>query len=284
MLSATLALLMQVGPNPSLAPASSIPDELAELRRRQKEQETNIAPITGRLEACLARAEQDSTAARIEAQSWLDNAIGMTKAEALQCRGYAEANLGRWADAGRSFISARDAHGEVDAKYRARLGAMAGNAMIAAENNQQALQVLDRAEQDAVAAGFAPLLAEIAIDKARAHVNQNAPDAAALSLAEARRLAPNSARVWLLSATLARRMDDLPTAQSQIEQANRLDPTNPEVGLEAGVIAILTGNENAARQSWQSIVALSPASPQAQAAQSYLDQLGEPAPDPTNQP
>ena len=52
---------------------------------------------------------------------------------------------------------------------------------------------------------------------------------------------------------LMRRLDRLGLAQEAIEAAAKLTPTNPEVGLEAGVIAVLAGRDEAARASWQSI-------------------------------
>jgi hypothetical protein len=42
------------------------------------------------------------------------------------------------------------------------------------------------------------------------------------------------------------------------------------------VIAALSGHDDAARQSWQSVLATAPGTPQAQQAQGYLDQLGAP--------
>lgn len=276
MLSATLALLLQVGPHPGVAPISAVPPELDELRRRQRAETTDLAPLPDRLKSCLARAEQDSTAARVEADSWLDSAVGITRAQALQCRGYAEANLGQWAGAARSFLAARDDSDAVDARYRARLGAMAGNALLTAGNLDQALIVLGRAKTDAADADFGPLGAEIEIDRARAFVSQGNLDSATAALAAARALAPRSARAWLLSATLSRRGDDLAAAQTQIQQASRFDPTNPEIGLEAGVIAVLSGNDDAARRSWQSIIAIAPESPQASTAKTYLEQLDRP--------
>ena len=44
---------------------------------------------------------------------------------------------------------------------------------------------------------------------------------------------------------------------------------------EAGVIAALAGRVEAARASFESVVALDPASPQAQTARNYLEQLAE---------
>ena len=69
----------------------------------------------------------------------------------------------------------------------------------------------------------------------------------------------------------------------EIEQAATLAPTNPEIGLEAGVIAVLGGREDAARQSWQSVIDLQPESLAAQTATGYLAQLG-PAPAPAPAP
>ena len=56
-----------------------------------------------------------------------------------------------------------------------------------------------------------------------------------------------------------------------------LAPMDGEIGLEAGVIAILGNREEAARQSWQSVIDIQPDSLAAQTAKNYLAQLG-PAP------
>ena len=276
MLSAALTLLMQVGPNSALSPAPAIPPELYELRERQRAQNADIAPIADRLRACLLRAEADGSAARIEADAWLEGAGGLSRAHAFHCRGYAEANMAQWADSARSFVAARDSSDEVDTRYRARLGAMAGAALLTAGNSKQALTVLNQARSDAADSRFPLLVAEIEIDRARAFVGEGDDAAAFEALEEARAMAPGNAQAWLLSATLSRRTNDLRTAQSQIEQANRLDPMNPGVGLEAGVIAVLLGNDEAARRSWQSVVTIAPKSVQAQSAKNYLEQLAQP--------
>ena len=65
----------------------------------------------------------------------------------------------------------------------------------------------------------------------------------------------------------------LAAAQAQIATAAELAPRDPEVGLEAGVIAMLAGNEAAARKSWQSAIATAPASEAAATAKGYLAQL-----------
>jgi Flp pilus assembly protein TadD len=74
---------------------------------------------------------------------------------------------------------------------------------------------------------------------------------------------------------LLRRLDRLGEAQTAIEQAAALAPANPEIGLEAGVIAVLGARDAAARASWQSVITLAPESPAAATAKEYLAQLGD---------
>ena len=94
------------------------------------------------------------------------------------------------------------------------------------------------------------------------------------ALAQAREAEPDNAQAWLLSATLSRRQNKLIEAQAQIEKAAQLSPRDPEIGLEAGVIAVLAGNEGAARHSWRSVLEMAPDSPAAATAKQYISQLG----------
>jgi len=136
------------------------------------------------------------------------------------------------------------------------------------------LPLLDAAHADALAAGDAHLAGDIAIDRARALVALKRDGEAAAALAEARAASPDNAYGWLLSATLSRRMGQWSQAQAQIETAAQLQPVDPEIGLEAGVIAMLSGHAAAAARSWQSVIAAAPASPSADTARGYLAQLG----------
>jgi Flp pilus assembly protein TadD len=107
-------------------------------------------------------------------------------------------------------------------------------------------------------------------------------------------LAPDNGEGWLLKATLLRRMDRLGEAQTAIERAAALTPggsgNGPQIGLEAGVIAVLAGREAAARQSWRSVIELAPESLAAVTAKDYLAQLGDaqdtaaPTPDEAEEP
>ena len=153
---------------------------------------------------------------------------------------------------------------------------MAGNAALAAGDAEAALGAFDQATADA--AGQGALTGEIALDSARALVLLGENEQADEALAAARAAAPNDAQAWLLSATLARRTGDLATAQTQIERAAELDPRSRAIGLEAGVIAVLSGREDAARKSWQSVIEASPDSPEAETARGYVAQLDSPQP------
>jgi tetratricopeptide (TPR) repeat protein len=97
-------------------------------------------------------------------------------------------------------------------------------------------------------------------------------------LVAARSLDAQNALAWLLSATLARRLGKLGEAQGFIETAAALARDYPEVGLEAGVIAMLQGRGNAAEASWRSVVEVAPDSEAAATARSYLAQLAEQEP------
>lgn len=274
MLSTALIFLLQVGPNPSAPTLEAIPFELRELRRRQTESQ-NVDPVqeTDPLALCLMRAEDDPIAAKTEANIWLETSVGLTRAHGLHCRGYAEAQSGDWPAAANSFVAARTEPAVMDPKYRARLGAIAANALITSGEPQAGLELLDKAIPDAALSNFSALEAEMWLDRARAQVMLDKPDDASISLGSARRLSPTSSQAWLLSATLSRRRGDLESAQAQIEQAAKLNLINPEIALEAGVIAILSGDEDKARKNWQQVVTLLPNSALAITARGYLEQL-----------
>lgn len=186
---------------------------------------------------------------------------------------------GKWEAAQSAFTAAHEVTSASEPATRARLGGMAGNAVLALGKPDTALALLDQAHGEALGAGDSRLAAEISIDRARALVALKRDGDAATALATARANAAENGQGWLLSATLSRRQGKLAEAQQQILVAAQLMPLDPEVGLEAGVIAMLAGREDAARRSWLSVVKAAPGSDAARTAQSYLDQLGpDPAP------
>ncbi|CUS44086.1 hypothetical protein MGWOODY_Smn172 [hydrothermal vent metagenome] len=57
-----------------------------------------------------------------------------------------------------------------------------------------------------------------------------------------------------MSATLARRTNDLPRAKKDIAEAIKLAGDDPSVQLEAGNIAAATGDEAGAKAAWNMAV------------------------------
>ncbi len=80
---------------------------------------------------------------------------------------------------------------------------------------------------------------------------------------------------WLLSATLARRMDDLPMARAHIEQAAKLSRNDASIALEQGVIYALSGDRDpAAKAAFQRALEVSAkGSDTATKATAYLAEL-----------
>ena len=226
-----------------------------------------------RLTVCLDQARTDPATAIVTADTWLAEATGAQRSAPQQCLGTAYVSLLRWDAAEGAFVAARDAQPADRALERAKLGAMAGNAALGAQHAAAALPLLDQALVDARAASQTELAGSIAADRARALVALDREEEAGAALADARRDAPQLANVWLLSATLARRLDALDEAQGYIETAAALAPQDAAVGLEAGVIAALGGRDDVARASWRSVIDMAPTSPAASTAANYLAQL-----------
>lgn len=276
------ALLAQVGPSVSPGAGRALPQAPLDIRRKRTEAAEPVEP--GRLSQCLSLARSDALAAEEQAEAWRAAAKGPERVEASHCRGVALSTLGRWSEAVSSFTDARELTPSNELARKARLGAMAGNAALAGNDAAKADALFASAHNDALAAPDPVLAGDIATDRSRALVVLGRLDEAAKLLDGARAATLSNADTWLLSATLARRQGKLGEAQGFIEQAARLalpgSDISPEIGLEAGVISVLSGREGAARKSWQSVIALAPSSAEARTAQSYLDQLGpEPAPE-----
>lgn len=272
--SLILPLLLQAGPDPA---AGAIPDFSAEVQDRPPRDPSE--PVAQRiepswLEECFALVESDVARAHVKAQVQRDSTSGEDRILANHCLGIAATALGRWDEARQAFLAARDESPAEELAIRARLGAMAGNAALPAGDVQGALSLFEQAEADARASASADLIALVEVDRARALVGLNRLDEAEALLRDAWKLRPKDGEPPLLLATLLRRLNRLEEAQGVIADAAELDPANPSVGLEAGVIAILSGREDAARQSWQSVIETAPGSDQAEVAQIYLDELG----------
>lgn len=274
-------ILAQIGPavSPGLPPRPAVEGREGLPRRKSAPPAPSAAaaPVQSRLKACLDDAETSPGDAIDDAEQWLQQVKGTPQVGPQQCLGAAHSRRGEWDEAQTAFLAARDAAAASDTGLRAKLGGMAGNAALAGGAPDKALAALDTAQADAQAADDVKLAGEIALDRARALVALKRDDEAAKALVEARTSSPDNPLAWLLSATLSRRQGKLVAAEAQIVTAAGLNPTDPEIGLEAGVIAVLAGHDDAARKSWKSVVAAAPGSEAATAANTYLAQLGEAA-------
>lgn len=231
-----------------------------------------------RMTLCQQEARQDPASAILTASIWVNEGTTIERSLPLQCLGMAYTSLLRWQAAEEAFLSAREAAATTSPSGRARLAAMAGQAALADKRMDAALAAFDLAAADLAQTVNPALNGEIAADRARALVGLGRTADAASALEIARRDAPQLPSAWLLSATLARRTGDLAAAQGFIETAAALAPADPVIGLEAGVIAVLAGRDDAAHASWQSVIAAAPDTAEAEQAKAYLKQLEEPAP------
>ncbi len=277
MIASALALfVMQVGPAPS---TTAFPDLPEELRDRSKRENGEAAPNTagtsgGKLAECVTLAAGDPEAASDMAQTWRETADSQFElAQSAHCLGLALVRLDDFEGAQRAFDLAAGEVPDGAPAYQARLSAMSGNAAMAQGKPAIAELAFARATSYAAAAGDTALSASVSVDRARALVALGRNDEAVTALADARSSDPANARAWLLSATLSRRLERLGEASEQITQAALLAPQDPAVGLEAGVIAALSGREEEARRSFESVLLVAPDSDEANRARGYLEQL-----------
>lgn len=267
-LSPLALLLMQVGPNPVTGGVPGTPDEL----RDRPPPPARLQQ--GKLASCLQETNAAPEKALDTAQRWREKAANdLESAQSAHCLGLALVKLSRYDEAQRVFDLASGEAPVDNPGYAARLSAMAGNAAMAQGNAEAALPLLDRAGDQAALAGDRPLTADLRVDLARVLVQLGRQEDASRALTEARDADPEDAQAWLLSATLSRRLERLGEAQAQVERAATLAPRDPQVGLEAGVIAALSGREADARASFASVVEVAPGTSEAERAQAYITQL-----------
>ena len=226
------------------------------------------APQPSQFEQCAILAQSEPERAVQQANAWH---IGGGGIDARQCLGLAYAQLERWRPAAIAFEqAARDAEVQRDARA-ADLWAQAGNARLAGGETKLAKAAFDAALARGTLEGMAR--GETLLDRARALVAMNDPAAARADLDKALELAPEDPLAWLLSATLARRQNQLDRAAKDIAEAAKRSPDDASVALEAGNIAMLQGMPEAARVAWQGAIRNQPGTPAAKAAEAALKQL-----------
>ncbi len=226
---------------------------------------------------CLDLARKDAPSAVTEASLWTQQGGGYL---ALACRGFALATDFKFDMAAPVLIEAAKGAEERKDPRATRFWAQAGNSAIAAGQPEIALDTLNKAL--ATTTQDSEERSDSEVDRARALVALNRTADAEKSLTTSRQLSPENGTAWLLSATLARRLNKLPDALIYIQTSAALLPRDPAVALEAGNIAIAAGDETAARKQWEQVIAIAPTSRQANSAQAQLVALGAAPTPPTD--
>jgi tetratricopeptide (TPR) repeat protein len=244
------------------APAATVADTPeAELRRCT--QQIRTAP-----EQALAAAER-----------WRAKGGGLP---ARQCLGLAYSALERWPAAAAAFEeAAQEAEKKRDAG-RADLWVQAGNGWLAAADPARARKAFDAA----LATGLLPneLNGEVHLDRARAAVALGDLAGARADIDKGLVLVPADPFAWYLSAALARRQDDIARAQSDIAKAVKLAPDDASILLEAGNVAGVSGESEAAVGLYARAARAAPNSPAGRAAQAALAANAAPVGSPPRRP
>lgn len=225
-----------------------------------------------RLTLCIEQAAKDAPGAILTANRWLTEATGVGRSKPQQCLAMASAYMLRWDAAEASFNAAIASAAPTDHLRIARLYTQAGNAALAGGAPERALGAFDKA----VPGLSGEELGQLQLDRARALVALKREPEAGEALQQARTLAPQEPAAFLLSATLARRQKNYDPARQMIGIALRLSPSDPDILLEAGVIAMLSGDEPAARDAWTRAAANAGPGPLGEQARTYLGELGPP--------
>lgn len=236
--------------------------------------------IAERLSACLSSADLRPESGLADAAKWAGEGGG---AYAAHCKGYSLGKAGKFADAAAAFESGAVLP-SADVPTQARLWSQAGNAALAGGDAARALADLNHALEKPLPAALST--GEIHLDRARARVATGDLKGARSDMDSSLVMAPQDPLGWLLSATLARRMDDLPMARAHIEKAASLARNDGDIALEQGVIYALSGDRDAAaKAAFQRAQEVAPkGSVVAGKASTYLTQLAQatsaPAPTP----
>lgn len=200
-----------------------------------------VDTVRNRYRDCLALTRTEPARAVAQAQAWLGSG---GRIEAAQCLGLAWSGQGKWTDAATAFeTAARDAEVRQD-RRRGELWVEAGNAWLAAGDAARARKALEAALATRLL--IPALEGEVHLDLARAAAAADDLAAARTQIDKGLALVPGDAFGWYLSAALARKAKDLPLAREHIARAVSLAPDDAAILLEAGNIAGLSGERDAA--------------------------------------
>lgn len=219
----------------------------------------------GRYDTCTKLIAADAGKAAAVADAWSRVNGGVP---ARQCLGLAYAAQALWPEATAAFAQAAgDAETQQDGRA-ATLWAQAGNAALAGGDPARARGYLDRAL--ALPVLGAPYRGEALLDRGRADVAADDPAAARRDIDEALGLVPGDPMAWLLSATLARRVQDVSRARHDIAKAVLLAGNDATVQYEAGNVAYVGGDAAGAAAAWRRAAAAGPETSAGRAAAAAL--------------
>lgn len=222
---------------------------------------------------CLADVRADAEKAVATANDWRMRGGGWL---ARQCLGLAYSALGRWEPAATAFDQAA-AEAEVKRDpHHADLLVQGGNSWLAAGDPAKARKDFDAAL--ALGSLAAELRGEVLLDRARAGVMASDLPGARIDIDKALALVPADPFGWYLSAALARREGKLARAKTDIAKAVELGGDDAAVLLEAGNIAGVAGDVDAAKGLYARAIRAAPGSEAAKAAQAALAANATPQP------
>jgi tetratricopeptide (TPR) repeat protein len=221
-----------------------------------------------KFDRCMDQIAVDANKAIAFANTWRAETGGVA---AHQCLGLAYVAQQRWLPAMAAFEQAAQiAERSKDARS-ATLWVLTGNAALAGGQPAKAISAFDTALGSGVLQGEAA--GEAHLDRARASVMLGDLKNARISITQAKKLAAADPLVWLLSATLARRQNDLALAEADITEALKRSPDDASVALEAGNIAMAKGAPDAAKTAWQAAQRMAPKSAAGLSAANALKQF-----------
>jgi tetratricopeptide (TPR) repeat protein len=214
---------------------------------------------------CLALTRTAPERASGQAQAWLGSGGGLM---AAQCLGLALSAQEKWPEAAAAFeAAARDAESRQD-RRRGDLWVEAGNARLAAGDPAAARKAFEAALATKML--IPQLEGEVHLDLARTAVALDDPASARTHVDKGLALVPKDPFAWYLSAALARKQNDLALARDHIARAVALAPDDSGILLEAGNIAGMSGEKDAALGLYARAARTAPASEAGKAAQAAI--------------
>ena len=225
------------------------------------------APVTdqSQLQDCIGVVQADAGKGLAAANDWLVKGGGLP---ARQCLGQAYAALERWAPAATAFEQAALEAERLNDNGRADFWVQSGNAWLAGGEPLKARKAFDAALATAL---LTPeLRGEVHLDRARASVAVGDLATARTDIDKGLDLVPADPFGWYLSSALALREENLARAQDHVARAMQLAPDDADVLLQAGTVAGLSGEVEAARLFYEKAAKRAPDSPSGKAAAKAL--------------